>query len=218
MKKLCLIILALAAVGGSAPAQINPAVSPQAVRSQTVITSNVAFFSNAEHQLIYTGHVRVIDPQLQLTCEQLTADFPQSGGHISRMVALTNVVMDSVDDKGETNHATSDVAVYEYKLQDGVTNEIITLSGNARAENAQIILFGEPITYNRGTGNLSAEKERMFIKQKINDPLINTNATGAKTNLPPAIDGLPISKTNLPPGTITNINRISLPTSGTTTQ
>lgn len=211
MKIFYLVALLLAAEGGSLRAQTNTNAAPQPSVERTVISSQRGFYSNATRQVIYTGGVRVNDPQLQLTCEQLTADFPKSGGHINRMVALTNVVMDSVDDKGETNHATSDMAVYEYNVQDGVTNEIITLSGNARAENTQLILYGEPITYNRATGNLTAEKEHMIIKQKAPDPLTGTNAPAPKTNSPPAGRDLPFSKTNFPPGTIQNIDRMTTP-------
>jgi lipopolysaccharide export system protein LptA len=207
--------LLLAVEGGRLRAQTNTNATPQSPVERTVISSQRGFYSNATRQVIYTGGVSVNDPKLQLTCEQLTADFPKSGGHINRMVALTNVVMDSVDDKGETNHATSDMAVYEYNVQDGVTNEIVTLSGNARAENAQLILYGEPITYNRGTGSLNADKEHMIIKQKIPGTLTDTNAPAPKTNSPPGNIALPISKTNFPPGTIQNIDQMTLPQSRT---
>jgi lipopolysaccharide transport protein LptA len=211
VKTFYVVALLLAVEGGMVRAQTNATAAPQSSVERTVISSRRGFYSNATRQVIYTGGVSVTDPKLQLTCEQLTADFPKSGGHINRMVALTNVVMDSVDDKGETNHATSDMAVYEYNVEDGVTNEIVTLSGNARAENAQLILYGEPITYNRATGNLTAEKEHMIIKQKTPDPLTGTNAPAPKTNSPSGMNGLPISKTNFPPGTIQNIDRMIIP-------
>ncbi len=205
MKYFGLIALLLAAHVATLRAQTNTSAATQLVRTRTVIDSQRVFFSNTTRQIIYSGQVRVDDPQMKLTCEQLTADFPQTGGHIDHLVALTNVVMDSTDEKGQTTHATGDTATYDYKVQNGVTNEVVILTGNARAENAKMILYGEPITYDRTTGNLSAEKEHMIIKQNL--------ASVLNTNAPPA-------KTNFPPGTITNIDRISPspPQSGTTTQ
>jgi lipopolysaccharide transport protein LptA len=209
------VALLLAVEGGSLHAQTNTNALPQPARERTTIASHRVFYSNAIRQVIYSGDVRVDDPQMKMTCEQLTADFPQSGGHIDHLVALTNVVMDSVDDKGQTNHATSDMAVYDYNVQDGVTNETITLSGNARAETIQVILYGEPIIYNRATGSLTATNQHMIFKQNLNSALVSTNAPGLKTNSPPGDADLPISKTNFPPGTIQNIDKMTLPQSRT---
>lgn len=220
MNKFYLIALLLVTTGGTLNAQTNALAAPQLVRLQTVITSSVVFFSNVERKLIYSGNVRVDDPQMKLTCEQLTADLPQLGGHINHLVALTNVVMDSVDEKGQTNHATSDMAIYDYKVQAGVTNETITLTGNAKAETAQVILFGEPIIYNRATGSLTATNQHMIFRQNLTSAPVNTNAPIAQTNFPAATvqqTNLPISKSNFPPGTIQNIDLMTLPQSGTTT-
>ena len=98
--------------------------------------------------------MRVDDPQMKLTCEQLTADMPQAGGRPNHIVAETNVVIDFTDDKGQTNHATSDKAVYDLQVQDGVTNETVTLTGNPRrVENAQGTQAGDVIIWNRVNNN-----------------------------------------------------------------
>ena len=78
-----------------------------------MISSDSADFDLTGHEAIYRGHVRVDDPQMKLTCEQLIADVPQSGGHVNHIVAETNVVIDFMDNKGQTNHATGDKAVYD---------------------------------------------------------------------------------------------------------
>ena len=213
VKILYLVALLLAVESGRLHAQTNANAVPQAGRGRTTIASQRVFYSNAIRQVIYSGDVRVDDPQMKLTCEQLTADFPQLGGHIDHMVALTNVVMDSVDDKGQTNHATSDMAVYDYHVLNGMTNEIITLSGNAKAETAQVTLWGEPILYDRINGTLTATNQHMIFKQNLSASLVNTNATAPKTNSLPGNTDLPISKTNFPPGTIQNIDRMTLPQS-----
>jgi lipopolysaccharide transport protein LptA len=200
-------LLVLAIDGGRLQAQTNVSAMPKPTRAMNAVThisSVSAEFDLVARRAVYRSNVRVDDPQMKLTCEQLTADLPQSGGHVDHLVALTNVVMDSVDEKGQTNHATSDMAVYDYKVQNGVTNETITLTGNAMAETAQVILWGEPILYDRIKGTLTATNQHMIFKQSLTTALVNTNAPIAQTNLP-------VAKTNFPPGTIQNIDRMTVP-------
>lgn len=214
MKKICLIAL-LALVGGWLHAQTNVAGAPKPPRAPTVITSERADFDLAARHAIYRDNVHVDDPQMKLTCELLTADLPQTGGHINHLVAQTNVVMDSVDDKGQTNHATSDKAIYDFKVVNGVTNETVTLTGNAKVESAESWMTGEPIIWDRVNNSIHAENQKMILRQNLTTGLVNTNAPATKTNLPAGPAELPLTKTNFPPGTIQNIDRIN---SGTTTQ
>jgi lipopolysaccharide transport protein LptA len=193
VKKIYLIALLVALGGGMLRAQANAAAAPKPARGATQITSQRMDFSNTARQMIYTGDVRVDDPQMRLTCEQLIADLPPNGGHIQHIVALTNVVIDSVAEKGQTNHATSDKAVYIYNVQNGVTNETVTLTGNAKVENAQGWLTGEPIVWDRANNSLHAENQKMIFRQNISDVMV-------KTNLPP-------KKTGFPPGTIQDIDK-----------
>lgn len=202
-------------VGDWLHAQTNVTTAPKPPRAPTIITSERADFDLAGRHAIYRGNVRVDDPQMKLTCEELTADLPQSGGHIDHLVALTNVVMDSVDDKGQTNHATSDKAVYDYNVVNGVTNEIVTLTGNAKVESSEDTMTGEPIIWDRVNNTIHAENEKIILHQSFANALVNTNAPAAKTNLPAGPADLPLTKTNYSPGTIQNIDRIN---SGTTTQ
>jgi len=165
-------------------AQTNANAVTKPPRAPTIINSERADFDLTARRAIYRGNVRVDDPQMKLTCEQLTADLPQSGGHIDHLVALTNVVMDSVDDKGQTKHATSDKAVYDYKVTGGVTNETVTLTGNAKVEDAQGWLTGEPIVWDRANNSMHAENQKMQFRQNIATALVNTNSPTANTNVP----------------------------------
>jgi lipopolysaccharide transport protein LptA len=210
VKKICLIAL-LALAGDWLQAQTNVSAAPKPSRAPTIITSERADFDLAARHAIYRGSVRVDDPQMKLTCEELTADLPQSGGHIDHLVALTNVVMDSVDDKGQTNHATSDKAVYDYNVVNGVTNEMVTLTGNAKVESTEDTMTGEPIIWDRVNNKIHAENEKIILHQNLAATLVNTNAPATKTNLPAGATDLPITKTNFPPGTIQNIDRMNLP-------
>ena len=185
MKRFCLIALA---VGCSllARAQTNTTGTLPTARGPTLISSASADFDLAGHEATYHGHVRVDDPQMKLACEQLIADVPQAGGHVSHIVAETNVVIDFTDNKGQTNHATGDKAVYVYQEQGGMTNETITLTGNPQMENAQGTMAGDVIVWDRQNNHLSALNQRMVFRQNLSGGMTDTNAPPAKTNPPPA--------------------------------
>jgi lipopolysaccharide transport protein LptA len=159
----------LALVTTNAPPAAKPARGP------TTIESDSVDFDLAGHTATYCGDVRVDDPQMKLRCEWLLASLPQGGGHVTNIVAETNVVIDFTDDKGKTNHATSDKAVYFYNVQNGVTNETVTLTGHAKVENDQGWLTGEPIIWNRATGHVTANNGKTIFRQTV---------TGSATNSP----------------------------------
>jgi lipopolysaccharide export system protein LptA len=197
MKRLCL--LAIAALGAlSLPAQTNVTGSLPTPRGPTLISSISADFdlSGREasgREAIYRGRVRVDDPQMKLACEKLVADVPQAGGHVNHIVAETNVVIDFLDNRGKTNHATADKAVYVYAEQGGATNETVTLTGNPQMENEQGTLTGDVIVWDRLNNRLSASNQKMILRQ-------NFSGLAAATNTPePNI-------TNLPPATVQNTN------------
>jgi lipopolysaccharide transport protein LptA len=203
-----LIALPTMAAGMILQAQTNVTAIPPP-RAPTLINSVSADFDLTARRAVYRGNVRVDDPQMKLTCEELTADLPQSGGHINHLVALTNVVVDFIDQKGQTNHVTSARMVYDYKVVNAVTNETVTWTGNAKVENAQGWLTGEPIVWDRANNSIHAENQKMILRQTITTELVNTNAPVIKTNLPARTMDLPTTKTNFPPGTIQNIDRIN---------
>jgi lipopolysaccharide transport protein LptA len=152
---------------------------PKLERTPTQIHSDSAVFDSSGHQVTYFGHVRVDDPQMKLTCVCLIADLLPTIGRVNHVVAKTNVVIDATDEKGQPMHATSDEAIYDYQVKDGVTNETITLTGHAKAENTQIALTGEPIKYDLMTGALTATNETMTLRQNFNGTVANTNSPSA---------------------------------------
>jgi lipopolysaccharide export system protein LptA len=158
----------------------------------TIVSDKGADFDLNKHQAIFRGHVRVDDPEMKLTCALLVADVPQAGGRPNHIVAETSVVIDFTDPKGQTNHATSDKAVYIYNVQNGVTNETVTLTGNPQMENAQGTQAGDVIILDRANNKIHFDNPHMIFRQ-------NLNGVSADTNSPPA-------KTNFPPGTIETIS------------
>jgi lipopolysaccharide transport protein LptA len=186
VKKIHLIALLVASGGGLLHAQTNAAAAT-APRPPTLINSDRADFDLTARRAFYYGHVFVDDPQMKLTSEKMVADMPPSGGHISHIVAETNVVIHFVDDKGRTNQSVSDKAVYDYNVQGAVTNETVLLTGHASVTNADgSWITGEPIIWDRAKNSVHALNETMSISHNISDTMSRTNSPAVKTNPPAA--------------------------------
>jgi lipopolysaccharide transport protein LptA len=180
-----------------------PATKPKSPRAPTRIESGSVDFDLTGRKAIYHGHVRVDDPEMKLTCENLTADLPQEGGRINHIVAETNVVIDFTDEKGQTMHATGDKMVYDYTVQNSATNETVTLTGHAKMEDARGWTYGEPIIWDRANNHLMITNPQMVFRQNINGGTADTNPPTSMTT------PLPVVKTtNYPPGTVENIDTI----------
>jgi lipopolysaccharide export system protein LptA len=204
MKMFCLIALMAVTAGVAARAQSNTNAAPQLLRV-TDIHSDSADFDGNGHTITYHDNVRVSNPDMKLTCALLIADLPQSGGHVSHIVAETNVVIDATDSKGQTVHATSEKADYIYNVQNGVTNDTVTLTGNPQPQveiaqgtnTADIIIWDRANNHYRFIGNFH------FSPNRNGEPA-GTNAPAATTN------NLTAPITNSPPGTIENIDKMIL--------
>jgi lipopolysaccharide transport protein LptA len=198
VKFFCFIALLVVAGSLNLRAQTNSTAAP---RAPTRIDSDSVDFDLSTHQAVYHGDVRVDDPQMKLRCAHLVVYLPESGGRPDRIVATTNVVIDFTDEKNQTMHATSDKAVYVYIVQGMTTNETVTLTGNAKVENAQGWLTGEPIVWDRAGNHLTATNQKMIFRQNL-DGMPPTNSERTKTNL-----SLPKSS-DAAPGVIKNIDRL----------
>ena len=167
-----------------ASATTNSPAAPPPPRAPTLIDSDSADFDLNGAQAIYRGHVRVDDPQMKLTCEQLTADLPQAGGRVNHIVAETNVVIDFTDDKGQTNHATGDKAVYD--LQRAKRRD--ERNGHAhrqsrRVENAQGTQTGD-VDYlgSREQHGYHFDNPHMIFRQNLNGATADTNSPANAKN------------------------------------
>jgi lipopolysaccharide transport protein LptA len=167
-----------------ASATTNSPAASSPTRAPTQIYSDSWDFDKTARQAVYHGHVRVDDPQMKLTCAQLTTDLPESGGRPTHIVAETNVVIDFTDDKGQTNHATSDKAVYHYNVQNGVTNETVTLTGNPQMENAQGTQAGDVIIWYRTDNKIHFDNPHMILRQNLNGATADTNSPPATVEKP----------------------------------
>jgi lipopolysaccharide export system protein LptA len=177
-------------------AQTN-APAAATVEKELKINSDSFYFDGITNQLVYLGHVFVIyNDKDTLTCERLTVDFPADRGSPTNIVAETNVVVDVLDEKGQTNHITADTAVYSYQLLNpstnvvksitnvvyAVTNELLQFTGGnpfPKLERTDISMVSDVILYNiitkkvRGLGTHT----QMIYKQ--------TSRSGSGTNASP---------------------------------
>ena len=124
---------------------------------------------------IYSGNVRVTDPQMKLTCEMLTAIIPTNGNRIDTIVAERNVKIDGEDSKGRRVRVMSDKAVYAYRSSSLVTNETVTLTGNVFVDSAMFKGTGDPLVWDRITDTIHGENMKMQIQPE----------TKPATNAPP---------------------------------
>jgi lipopolysaccharide export system protein LptA len=180
MKFYCLVALT-ALCGFSAGAQTNNPAPPALTR----IESKVGEFDISGNKAIYHGDVRVNSPEMKLTCERLVADLPPSGGQPNHIVCETNVVIDFTDEHGQTNHVTSEKAVYDFHVQDGVTNETVTLTGGPKpkVENAQSITVADVIVWDRANNRFTFQNQKMIFRQSPNLAPAATNSPPKKTKV-----------------------------------
>ncbi len=174
-----LFLLLSIALCGAAQAQTNvvPSAAKKAPPAPTEINSDTADFDLNARLAVYRGNVVVIDPQMKLKCDKLVVYIPPSGERLNHIEAQTNVVIDFADSHGQTTHAIADLAVYRYLMQNGATNETVTLTGNPQVENTQGTLTGDQINWDRANGRLTATNPHMKSKQNFEG---GTNAAPLK--------------------------------------
>jgi len=105
---------------------------------------------------------------LELKCERLTISIPTNNQHPTNAVAETNVVIEMLDEKGQTNRVTSDRAVYGYSVVNSVTNEMVTFTGGSptpAVETPQFIITGDPLVWNLATKRFSGSNYKTTLKQ-----------------------------------------------------
>lgn len=91
---------------------------------------------------LFTGGVRVEDPQMKLTSASLTME-PTPDGKPGKITADGRVAIDAADPNGKKTRATGARAVYN------LLNSILELSGNPRLESEQGTVTGDVIQWHR---------------------------------------------------------------------
>lgn len=175
------------------PAATNKATAPKpAAQGPTAINAAGPMDVDWDnHLVIFRNNVCVTNVQMKMTCEWLTANLPQGKEHMTNIVAQTNVVADFIDEQGRKAHATGSKAVYFYHVENGVTNETITLTGTPEERpklyREQDSLTGDSITWN-------------FVDRRLH--VEHPYGIGwPETNKAPAVTNSPLLKTNQVAGT-----------------
>lgn len=174
--KLNFIFLFAAAVTLRAGETNPPPAKPAS--TETHISSKTVDFDLKSRQAVYRGNVIVEDPRVNLTCDTLTARLPTNGTRVDSIIAESSVVI-LIPEKGTTNRATADKAVYTYSVNAGVTNEVLELTGSPAIETPQGTMTGTKITWDRARDNISATDSHMSYRPSTNAPPgeVSTNAT-----------------------------------------
>ncbi len=183
MKMLSLLVLMAAAAAPAVRAGPGTNAAPEPMRAMDIYSDSADIDGNG-HTITYHGDVHVTYPDMKLTCAQLVVDLPESGGRPSRIVAETNVVIDSTDSKGQTTHVTGDRAVYIYNMQNGVTNETVTLTGNPQpqVENAQGTMAADVIVWDRASNGYHFSGNYHMVSHQDLGAVSGTNLPPATTN------------------------------------
>jgi len=193
--KTALLIVLLLAVGHALSAESvvdgntnrTAAVENSGVRlgEETHIRSESVELGIQQRTAVYRGNVRLEDPGLQLTCEYLFASIPENAP-VDRIVAKTNVVIVLLDDKGLTNWAYADKAVYTHEVSETATNELVELTGSPRVEREHGVLYGDIIIWDRVRNEIRATNQRMGPRR--DRPATATNEPPAAVTAP-AVEG-----------------------------
>jgi lipopolysaccharide export system protein LptA len=148
------------------PGHVSSSTPPAA--ADTEIFSDHFDYSTNTGLAFYSGNARVLDPQMHLQCAQLTVKLPEGASAANtvirpdRIVAETNVIVDYFTEKGEKTHATGEKMVFTHTVTNGITNEVLELTGhpivdmtNLKGEKTHAT--GDKVVYNSvtGGGNLS---------------------------------------------------------------
>ena len=197
MKIICLIAVMAAAAGLAARAQSNTNAASPLLRV-TDIYSDSADFDWIGRTATNRGNVRVIAPDMKMTCTLLIADLPPSGWYLSRVVAETNVVLDAKDSNGQPIHATGDRAVYVYSVENGVTNKTITLTGNPQPQVVmpEVTTVADVIVWDLVAKTYHWFGNYHFSANPDYAPAATNKLSATKMKLPPGAD------TNYPPGSL----------------
>ena len=76
--------------------------------------------------------------------------------------------------------------VYVYLVENGATNETVTMTGNPELENAQNKSTGDVIVWDRARNHLDITNPKIVFRQNINGATADTHSPSATTNSPAA--------------------------------
>jgi lipopolysaccharide transport protein LptA len=181
-----LLATAVLAADDPAPPAASATNALNTLKSPIEITSRSSEVNLRSNVVVYVGNVRVTEATMSLTSEYLIAIMPQRGGRIERILAQTNVVFEMTDEQGQKVNGKGEQLLYTYRATESETNEVVELTGNPVIETPQGKWGADVITYNRTTGQVRFQNQRMQIKQEggLTNLLSPSNLLPSGTNAP----------------------------------
>lgn len=130
--------------------------------------------------VVYTGNVHIDNPDMKLRCAKITSYSTAASGHPYKIVAesdstFTNVLIDMLDEHGQTNHVTGKLAVYEFHVQNGVTNETVTVTGDPHLSSPMMRGTADSLRWDRATGHMSADNPNFVSTEDLDQMMAHTN-------------------------------------------
>lgn len=194
---------------------------PTATNTQTIIVADMMEYQQRVSLAIYTGHVKVDDPEMDILCEFMRVQF---GNVTNRPAASTNAVSTNRVANGNTNlttntarpmfgvggriqtiHAENNVVIYNKKDKTRAvgkkavytaTNEQIELTGNPILYSDQGEVRGDIIIFDRAENKLFVKKAQVEINR---DPPPKSDPKKSPKKSPDADKANPKAKNGSPP-------------------
>ena len=131
---------------GTTPAPLKAGDAAGAPPTQ--ITSDE--YELSPEAVVFRGHVRVKDAQMQLTSDTLNIELSPGGTNVVGIIADRNVLVSLIETNGKVTTATCARAVYT------ATNEVLELTGQPSVQRPDGSFFTAPVVLlNRATGTIS---------------------------------------------------------------
>lgn len=154
-----------------------PRTNASADTSKIFIFADYGEFNIDSNVVDYTGHVHMIDPELDLTCDLMTIRFTTNGA-VESILALHNVVLTT------TNNGRATGATGFYYVTNG--NEMMQLTKNAKWRNGDQAADAQDFTYDSTrhllTGIGAVRVQWPNVERKPSDGATNTAALPPGTN------------------------------------
>ena len=104
----------------------------------------------------FVGGVKIIHPQMDWTCEQVTVKTGGSGSKDVNILAQERVAFLLSGARGETLRGACEKAVYDYQITSALTNDILRMTGNPVLETTNAVLTNSVILVDRAHNKLIA--------------------------------------------------------------
>ncbi len=163
--------------------------SPARETGDVEVVSDVFDGKLAEGIAVWRGNVHVNDPQMELTCDYLTAKMPPAGGGLNVIIAETNVVIRLHDKELGLITAKGDKMVYTAATR---LVEISADPGPAIIETPQATMWGPVFILDQDKHTLRSNSQRGKVRTVLKAGALNFGtSSNSATKL--GVPGAPVA-------------------------